>query len=290
VAPKLAGFFILARIVTLALPGVEAQAWRLVALLAAVTMTWGNVVALWQDNLRRLLAYSSIAHAGYMLIGLAMSLAAVSGQTTGGFDPLASVFFYLAIYSIASVGLLAAITYLGTPGNEVNNVDELAGLAKTQPLVALAMAVFLFSMAGIPPLAGFWGKLMLFGSAADVALSGDWATNFEARWSGILAIIGVLNAAIAAAYYLRIIGAMYFRDPVGRPAVQGGSGAGWATLVAAVLVIGIGCFPGKVRTEVSKASQSAHAAAKSLSLPLGENAPPVNGPSANGPALAEAGK
>jgi len=284
VAPKVAGFFILVRVVTLALPGVEDSGWRLAGVMAAVTMTWGNVVALWQDNLRRLLAYSSIAHAGYMLIGLAMSLSAAGRADTGGFDPVAAVFFYLAIYSLATVGFLAGLTYLGQSDREVNNVDELAGLSRTHPLPALAMAVFLFSMAGIPPLAGFWGKLMLFGSATNVALSGDWASDPQARWSGILAVVGVMNAAIAAAYYLRIIGIMYFRDPVGRSSANGGRGAAAAMLIAAVLVVGIGCFPGIVRTEASRASQSAKAASSAsdvLMVPMGQTSQPAT------PALAE---
>jgi len=98
---------------------------------------------------------------------------------------------------------------------------------------------------------------MLFGSAVKVSLASDWATDPQARWSGILALIGVMNAAIAAAYYLRIIGVMYFRDPVGRPAAEGGRGAAGAMLLAAVLIVGIGCFPGVVRTEASRASESA---------------------------------
>jgi ATP-binding protein involved in chromosome partitioning len=214
--------------------------------LAAITMTVGNVIALVQTNLRRLLACSSIAHAGYLLTGIAVAAAAASVNAAGGRDAVAAdatwlaglggataTLFYLATYALATIGIFAAIAYLGhrwpewtsgsgprPPRQEITSVEDLDGLSGTNPVAAFAIAVFLLSLAGIPPLPGFWGKLTLATSALEV----DWNApiTFGSRRAAFiaLAVILVLNAAIAAAYYLRIIAAMYFRStkaPACRP-------------------------------------------------------------------------
>ncbi len=243
VAPKLAGFVALIRLVVVATEGVPSPSWRIALALAVLTMTTGNVLALWQDNLRRLLAYSSIAHAGYMLIGLAVALATRSGAS-GAFDGTAALLFYLLLYSIATVGTFAALNCLGTKDRSVDHVDELAGLAwsdEPRPrLLAWILAAFMFSLAGIPPLAGFWGKLALFGGALGVR-----GANGEMRaWFVGLAILGVLNAAIAAAYYLRIVGTMFFRMPLGKaPAVPKRPAPLTVAVICALLVLAIGLYP-----------------------------------------------
>src|SRR5690606_24686258 len=124
----------------------------------------GNTLALWQDNLRRLLAYSSIAHAGYLLIGVAVGFATIDeGQF--GQAGLSAMLFYLAVYAVATAGAFAVLDYLGAPDDPVESVDELAGVGRTHPLAAVAMSLFMFSLAGVPPLAGFFGKLtLLFGA------------------------------------------------------------------------------------------------------------------------------
>ena len=128
-------------------------------------MTLGNVVALWQDNVRRLLAYSSIAHGGYMLIGLAVALAAGSGaKSAAGFDGVGGVLFYVTVYALATTGALATLVYLGRGVRQIDTVEDLAGAARPSRR-GVAMAIFMFSLAGIPPLAGFWGKLNLFTGA-----------------------------------------------------------------------------------------------------------------------------
>ena len=129
-------------------------------------MTLGNVLALWQDDLRRLLAYSSIAHAGYMLIGLAVGLA--TGNAPGPWNGVAALWFYLVAYAAATIGAFAVLEHLGRPDRRLDGVDELAGLGRTRPLAAALLAVFMFSLTGVPPLAGFWGKLLVFGSALNV--------------------------------------------------------------------------------------------------------------------------
>ena len=268
--PKIAGLVVLVRLLGLAIapagagvPGAAAAAhlallWPLVALLAAVTMTVGNVMALMQRNLRRLLACSSIAHAGYLLIGIAT--AAAAARTRAGAEAPASwtlalgglgaSLFYLATYALATAGVFAAITYLGhrwpewtpatgprPPREEIATVDDLDGLSSTNPVAAFAIALFLLSLAGIPPLPGFWGKLALAVSALEV----DWnaPVAFGSRRAAFvgLAVILVLNAAIAAAYYLRLIAAMYFRPTRRGVQADGGLAAGIAMLVCTALVL-----------------------------------------------------
>src|SRR5262249_11852058 len=141
-------------------------------IMAAVTMSLGNVLALLQDNLKRLLAYSSVAHAGYMLIGLAVAprLAGDPGAPVGGVE---AVLFYLVAYSAMTVGAFAVLHYLSPPGRPVDTVADRAGLARSPPGLALLMVLFLFSLIGIPLTAGFLGKLWVFLGALNVPASPD---------------------------------------------------------------------------------------------------------------------
>jgi NADH-quinone oxidoreductase subunit N len=220
-------------------------------------MTVGNVIALWQDNIRRLLAYSSIANAGYMLIGLAAAFASAGSiGEAAKLDGIGALLFYLAVYALATTGVFAALTYLGGEGKQIDGVDELAGLGRTHPLTALAIAIFMFSLAGLPPLAGFWGKLSLFYTALNVGREPDGASPLRA-WFLFLAVAGALNAAIAAAYYLRIVSAMYFRPSLATPRGKGGMGAAIAAGGCAMLVVLVGAFPGPLTARSGEASQAA---------------------------------
>ncbi len=173
-------------------------------------MTLGNTVALAQTNLKRLFAYSSIAHAGYLMVGVTVAFR--NGPSIGGITlGSESVLFYLVSYALMTLGAFAVIIGLSTPERPVETVDDLAGLAKSHPIMALAMAICLFSLAGIPPLAGFIGKFNLFVAAFSAS------TDTDARMYQSLAVIGVLNSAIGAYYYLKIVVAMYYREPVGAP-------------------------------------------------------------------------
>lgn len=251
VVPKAAGLVVLVRILVVAMPGLEPYAWRVTLVLSVLTMTLGNVMALWQDNLRRLLAYSSVAHAGYMLIGLTVGLVPVAAQ--GKWDGVSALLLYLCVYAVATVGTFAALEFLGRRQRQIESVEELAGLGRTQPMLAVCIAVFMFSLAGIPPLAGFWGKLGLFGSAVSVA-AGNLSEKALWPWFVALAVLGVLNAAVAAAYYLRIVAVMYFRTPLATPKPRGGAGA-WLTMTAcAVLTILIGIYPGWLFQQADTAS------------------------------------
>ena len=295
--PKVAGLVVLARLLGLAIApdataaaqvGPAAQAcldllWKLAVILAAVTMTVGNVMALWQRNLRRLLGCSSIAHAGYLLVGVAVAAAAGATQAgqplgdTTGLDTgwtmvlggMTSAVFYLATYALATIGIFGALAYLGhrwpewtagsgprPPREEIATVDDLDGLASTNPVAALAIAVFLLSLAGIPPLPGFWGKLSLAASALQV----DWnaAIELDSRrgWFVGLAVVLVLNAAIAAAYYLRIISAMYFKTTKRGVQADGGIAAGLAMLACLVLVAAVTAQPRRLFMAATRAGDA----------------------------------
>jgi NADH-quinone oxidoreductase subunit N len=239
VAPKIAGVVGLVRLVIVAMPAAADLAWQLALVLSIVTMTIGNICALWQRNIRRLLAYSSIAHGGYLLIGLAAATAATTagGAYRGG---TAAMLFYVLVYGLATMGAFAALAFVGSSRRDVNDVEELSGVARSQPMVAGAMAIFMFSLAGLPPLAGFWGKLNLFTSAIELATGGQQPFSL---WFTILSVAGALNAAIAAAYYLRVIAVMYFQPPVAPVAAAGGRAAWLAAVISAGLVILVGALP-----------------------------------------------
>ncbi len=261
VVPKMAGFIALVRLLAIALPATTDVAWQLLFVMAILTMTVGNVCALWQQNIRRLLAYSSIAHTGYMLIGLAAATTWVlepvhtgeisSGSPTGG---IAALLLYLFFYSLGTIGVFAALAFLGNSERQIDNVEELAGLSAKQPLVAASLAICLFSLAGIPPLAGFWGKFMLFTSALSASSSAPAMASIT--WCFIiLAIIGVLNAAIAAVYYLRLIGMMYFNSSDTTLPAAGGQGSRLVMLAATAMTLLLGLLPGHAMRSARTAEQ-----------------------------------
>jgi NADH-quinone oxidoreductase subunit N len=241
--PKVAGFAALVRVLGYLWVGRSGTAGLALGeqvpmfffILAAVTMSLGNLLALLQDNLKRLLAYSSVAHAGYMLIGLAVAPDLHGEGTAGGID---AVFFYLVAYGAMTIGAFAVLVYLSTSRRPVDMIDDLAGLSSSHPGVALFMALFLFSLIGIPLTAGFAGKFILFfgAIAAPPAPNHPWLFR-------ILALIGVINAAIGAWYYLRIVAVMYLRNPI-KPLEKTRSWPGLATLwICAVVTLVLGFYP-----------------------------------------------
>jgi NADH-quinone oxidoreductase subunit N len=218
---KAAAFTALLRVLLASLRPLQGEWVWLFWVLAVLSMTLGNVVALAQQNLKRMLAYSSIAHVGYMLVGI------VAGGGLGG----GSVLFYLLVYTFTTAGAFGVILLLERGGAEAVGVADTAGLAARSPLAALALTLFLLSLVGIPPTAGFVGKFYLFGAA----VRGGYI------W---LAVIGVLNSAAAAYYYLRIVVNMYMREPEGVPAVVMPSFAGGLAVVVALWgIIQLGVFP-----------------------------------------------
>ena len=248
IAPKIGGLAALVRVLVVAMPSITELAWQLLLVISIASMTLGNVCALWQNNLRRLMAFSSIAHAGYLLIGVVVSLGAASQATGNG---VGAATLYVIVYTLATAGIFAALAYLGGTVNEVNGVDDLSGLGKTDPLTAAVLAICIISLAGIPPLAGFWGKLTLFSGAIQAATSME-----SGFWFAVLAIAGALNAAIAVAYYLRIVSVMYFGQPKREYHGDGGWGARAAMIFAAALVVFAGVFPGTLIPPSRHAEQS----------------------------------
>ena len=192
---KAAGFAALLRLGLRALGPVQADWTHLLAVIAFLTMTVGNLTALLQNNLKRMLAYSSIAHAGYVLVAVA----------AGGPEGAGAAVFYLAVYSFMNLGAFAILTMMGRGRDERVLVSDLAGLGFREPLLGLAMSVFMISLGGIPPTAGFMGKIYVFG----VALKRP-----ELMW---LVIAGVLNSVVSVFYYLRVTVSMYMKEPEGEP-------------------------------------------------------------------------
>ena len=188
--PKAAGFAAFLRIFMEALPNLQVEWSGVIILLAMLTMTVGNVVAIAQTNIKRMLAYSSIAHAGYVLIGLAAA----------NNDGVSSAMLYLLIYCVMNIGAFGVVILAKTADGESLMISDYAGLGLRKPLLAMFMTVMLLSLAGFPPTAGFVGKFYIFKSA--VQAGHIW-----------LVIIGAVNTAISAFYYLRVVVTMYMREP-----------------------------------------------------------------------------
>lgn len=188
--PKAAGFAALLRILLVAMPTLQVEWSQLLWVLAVLTMTVGNITALRQDNIKRMLAYSSIAHAGYALVGL----------TAGNGTATAGILFYMLSYTFMNIGAFAVIILIAKKGETNGNVMDFAGLGFKRPVLAVAMTIFLFSLAGMPPTAGFIGKFYLFSGAVQKGYI----------W---LAVIGVLNSAASVYYYLRVMVYMYMKEP-----------------------------------------------------------------------------
>jgi NADH-quinone oxidoreductase subunit N len=278
VVPKIAALAALVRIVYVAMPGFEQLGWQLTLAVAMVTMTLGNLLALWQTNVRRMMAYSSIAHAGYMLIGLAVGFAVAGGASEAeALDGVGATLFYLLVYAAATAGTFAALTYLSGDSRSVDSLDDLAGLSSTYPKTAAALAIFMFSLTGLPPLAGFWGKFTLFTGALGVDARNPEAGNLW-PWFLALAIVGVINAAISAGYYLRIIGVMYFRSSEVAPEGRGGVGAGFATLLCTLAVLIIGGYPGPLVEYAKAASRSVRKLPAPVQAAAREASPAVPAP------------
>ena len=221
--PKAAAFAVFMRVFMTAFDPINSRWEPFVWSSALLTMVVGNFAALMQTNIKRLLAYSSIAHAGYILV-------AIAAHSRIG---IAAAMFYLAAYALMNIGAFAIITHFSRKGEKYVSVEDLSGLGWKQPVTAALFTVFLLSLIGVPLTAGFFGKFYIFKAALDADLI----------W---LAVLGLLNSAVAAYYYLRIIVVMYFQEP-GEPAeTLGPLSAGvktvlWATALGTLL---LGIFPG----------------------------------------------
>jgi NADH-quinone oxidoreductase subunit N len=194
---------------------------------AAITMTLGNISAVRQDNVKRMLAYSSISHGGVLLVGLcAMGLGSGSAHN--------SILYYLIVYSMTTMGAFAVVSYVGSKNRERLGVDDWAGLAASHPGAALAMTVCLLSMGGMPPTGGFFAKFSIFRSAMEVY-------DGQLTW---LVIVGVLNSAISIFYYLKLVTAMYFKDNTVPFTPTRSAGLLFVLVMCPLIVFEMGILPG----------------------------------------------
>jgi NADH-quinone oxidoreductase subunit N len=226
-APKAAVFAVLLRIMFEAhAPGRVGLIW----VVAALSMTIGNLGALVQDNIKRLLAYSSIAHAGYLLV-------AYAALPDNG---IPAAMFYAASYAAMNVGAFAVVSHFGNAGERYVTLEDYSGLGRRSPLLAATLTIFLLSLIGIPITGGFFAKFYVFSAALQANLVG-------------LVIIGVLNSAVGAYYYLRIIVVMYMREPqheISVPRIP--TGLGFALAISLVATIYLGVLPGRVLDYASR--------------------------------------
>ena len=233
---KAAGIAALLRVFTVALGGdvlpFGRMGWvSLLTYVSAITMTLGNLVALRQDNVKRLLAYSSISHAGYLLIGVAAAGLATTADARVA--AISSTQYYLLAYAFTSIGAFGVVAWIGSRSDERLLVDDWAGLGSRHPGQALAMTIFMLSLGGVPPLAGFLGKFYVFRAAMQAS---DGALNW-------LVIVAALNSVVSIFYYLKIVMSMYFREPAREPKPLKSGAVTVALAIAAFMVVEMGVMP-----------------------------------------------
>lgn len=226
VGAKAAGFAALLRVFFTIFPTLSSQLVPIIAVLAALTMVLGNVVAVSQTNIKRMLAYSSIAHAGYLMMALVSF-----GTGPSSRNALASIVFYLFSYALTSLGAWAVVTAVEQPDGRGSEINQFSGLGKKAPLLAATMSVFMLTFIGIPPMLGFWGKLYLF----RTALEGGYL------W---LVILGLLTSLVSAWYYLRVMVVMYMHT--GNPPASKEFWVNLVPLLCAVSLILIGLLPNQL--------------------------------------------
>jgi NADH-quinone oxidoreductase subunit N len=245
VAVKSAAFAVMLRVLLVAFNDPGSRSWvsgwpPALALMAVLTMTVSNLVAGRQESIKRMLAYSSIAHAGNVLVGVVATMG-------GSGEAQASVLYYLLAYTVSTAGAFGTLLLCGSRGAEAVSYEDLAGLGKRHPAAALAFSLFLFSLAGIPPTAGFFGKLYIVKAAIGEGLN-------------VLAVVLVLNSALAAYYYLRVLVYMYMREPAPGAAIAKPMRSGYVTsalVLAAVGVLGLGMWPNSTVTAAVEAAIAA---------------------------------
>jgi NADH-quinone oxidoreductase subunit N len=239
VGPKIGAFALILRLFVGALDPAKTDWLVIVIVLAATTMTLGNLVALTQNNVKRMLAYSSIAHTGYMLVGLA----AYAGGQIGG---LQGLLYYGAAYTFMNLGAFAIVAALQRRPGVTSQLDTFAGLVRREPVLTILMTLFMLSLTGIPPTAGFFAKVLVIGPAVQAG-----------GWLAILAVIAMLNAAAAAFYYLRVVVYMWMRESTTETEASRHSSFVWTGLWATTaLTIVLGLFPGPLLSIVTDAAKA----------------------------------
>lgn len=244
VAPKAAGLAVLLRIFGEAFPLSKVQMVGTLTVLAIATMTFGNLMAIPQRNVKRLLAYSSIGHIGYILIGV------IASNELGAGGVLVYVLAYVFMNLGAFACVIAVSNRLGS-----DDIEDYAGLSQRSLPIALLLVLFLLSLGGLPPTAGFLGKWLVFGSAVDAAraLPNPWASPYL-----FLVIAGILNSVVSIYYYFRLAHQMFFREPRERTGIEG-SGVLWLGMgFAAVMILLLGIFPGQMIDAAQSAVKLLH--------------------------------
>ena len=241
VGPKVGAFALILRLFVDALGPLREDWLQVVIVLAVLTMTLGNLVALTQTNVKRMLAYSSIAHTGYMLVGLAAFAA-------GRIEGLQGLLYYGAAYSFMNLGAFAVVAAIQRRAGVTSGLDTFAGLGRREPWLAILMTLFLLSLTGIPPTAGFFAKAYVILAAVQAGQDGWTALD-------VLAVVAVLNAAAAAFYYLRVVVYMFMREPRAEQVPLEHGRLLWGGLaVASVLTVVLGLVPGPFLTFVERAA------------------------------------
>jgi NADH-quinone oxidoreductase subunit N len=242
VGPKVGAFALILRLFVEGLGPLRAEWWIVIVVLAAITMTLGNLVALTQDNVKRMLAYSSIAHTGYMLVGIAAWASPDSSRIEG----LAGLLYYGAAYSFMNLGAFAVISALQRRKGITSQLETFAGLGRREPFLAILMTLFLLSLTGIPPTAGFFAKAYIILAAVQAGGPVAW-----------LAIIAVLNAAAAAFYYLRVVVYMFMRESkTERLSARPGPLVRAGLIATAIMTIVLGVLPGLLLPIVGDAARA----------------------------------
>jgi NADH-quinone oxidoreductase subunit N len=240
-APKLAAFAITIRLLVEGMLGLAVDWQQMFIVLAVVSLVIGNVAAIAQTNLKRMLAYSTISQMGFVLLGL--SAGVVSGNTLSAANAYSSSMFYMVTYVLTTLGSFGVIMFLSRQGFESEQIEDLAGLNKRAPWIAGVMAVFMFSLAGIPPMVGFYAKLAVLQALVS--------TNVAAYlW---LAVFAVMMSLIGAFYYLRVVKVMYFDEPVQTAPVIGSQGVSALLAVNGAAVLVFGLLPGGLMAMCSAA-------------------------------------
>ncbi len=235
-APKLAAFAITIRLLVEGMLGLAVDWQQMLVVLSIGSMLLGNLVAIAQTNLKRMLAYSSIAQMGFMLLGLCSGV--VYGNTVSAGNSYASSMFYIVTYVLTTLGTFGMIMLLSRKGFEAENIDDLKGLGRRSPWFALVMTIFMFSLAGLPPTVGFYAKLSVLQSLVS--------TNVEGYlW---LAIAAVVLSLVGAFYYLRVIKVMYFDEPIDTSPIVSTGDVRLVMSLNGLAVLGFGILPGGLMT------------------------------------------
>jgi NADH-quinone oxidoreductase subunit N len=224
-APKIAGFALFVRVLAIGLPGLLAEWQQILLVIALLSIALGNIVAIVQSNIKRMLAYSSISHMGFMLLGLAC------GNESGN----SAAIFYVITYSLMSLGAFGMVALMSRAGFEANDIEDYAGLNQRSPWLAFMLLILMFSMAGVPPLVGFIAKLSVLNALVDAHLT----------W---VAVVALIFSIIGAYYYIRVVKVMYFDQPLEAELIVCPQDTKLAITVNGIAILLLGIFPGALST------------------------------------------